>query len=484
MKKTIRTSLFLLLGLTVTLAHLSYTQTHIQTNSLYMDSSYTFQSILDSVSIDEIYQTERHITGEEEFEINGEIDSIKTRFTYSYQIYIAQDYFQNRLEEMGYTVELQPFFMSGSYSAESYTHQSEHEWLAANNQIYKTDDGDIVLRRSDSGNSGESDAVKNLYVTVNNIIATKTGTTYPDQYFIICAHYDAISDDARHYAPGADDNGSGTATVLEAARVLFDYDFQYTIKFILFCGEEQGIFGSTAYALLASENSDQILGVINLDMIGFDHDDTKTMEIHSGNMPESQTIGNLIYDNIAEWNLSLSPIIKTYDATNRSDHAPFWYEGYPAVLLIEDMSMGQFNFYYHSTSDIMEHLNPDYFLEIAKLSIGSLALLAGVDTSYTHVSRMETAPELFILYDPYPNPFNSEVHITYDLSESGEVLIEIYNLLGQRLKRVLYEDQTSGHHHIIWHGKNDRGDLVPSGVYFIRLQVMNQINTKKIALIQ
>ena len=87
MKKTIRTTLFLFLGLTITLAHLSYTQILIQTTSPSMDSSYTFQSILDSVSIDEIYQTERHITGEEEFEINREIDSIKTRLTYSYQIY-------------------------------------------------------------------------------------------------------------------------------------------------------------------------------------------------------------------------------------------------------------------------------------------------------------------------------------------------------------------------------------------------------------
>jgi photosystem II stability/assembly factor-like uncharacterized protein len=67
-----------------------------------------------------------------------------------------------------------------------------------------------------------------------NLIATKTGTTYPDQHYIVCAHYDATSNNPMVNAPGADDNGSGTATVLETARVLADYEFKYSIKFVLF----------------------------------------------------------------------------------------------------------------------------------------------------------------------------------------------------------------------------------------------------------
>ena len=74
-----------------------------------------------------------------------------------------------------------------------------------------------------------------------NVIVTKTGTTFPNTFIIICGHYDTIN------GPGVNDNGSGVAAILEAARILKDVPTEYSIKFINFSGEEQGLLGSKAY---------------------------------------------------------------------------------------------------------------------------------------------------------------------------------------------------------------------------------------------
>ncbi len=97
--------------------------------------------------------------------------------------------------------------------------------------------------------------------TYYNVVGTKVGTTYPDQEYIVCAHFDSVGN------PGADDNGSGTALVLEAARVLSQYDAEYTLRFIAFDREEQGLVGSDAY--VGDHSGDDILGVVNVDMVAY-----------------------------------------------------------------------------------------------------------------------------------------------------------------------------------------------------------------------
>ena len=98
-----------------------------------------------------------------------------------------------------------------------------------------------------------------------NVIAKITGTKYPNQQFIICAHYDDMP--SGPLAPGADDNGSGTCAVIEAARLLSPYTFDYTLIFIAFDEEERGLYGSKAYADTALMHGDSIVAVLPLDMI-------------------------------------------------------------------------------------------------------------------------------------------------------------------------------------------------------------------------
>ncbi len=315
--------------------------------------------------------------------------------------------------------------------------------------------------------------------SLNNVVATKSGLSYPDQYYIICAHYDDMP--SGPIAPGADDNASGTAAVIEAARVLAPYNFAYSIRFLLVSGEEQGLIGSASYAANAAAAGEQIRGVINLDMIGYDGNNDGRMEIHAGNMSSSQEIGQLIRGNITTWNLGLVSDYLTSGSTTASDHASFWNAGYPAVLLIEDFQ--DFTPYYHTTSDRLSTLRSSYFLENARLAIGSLAMLAQIDSVQTGITPT-VIPAGYELMDPYPNPFNPVMHIEYHLPRASEILLEVYDVLGQRIKIVASGLQVAGSHKTTWQAVNERGAPVASGIYLIRMVSNGQITLKKAILLR
>jgi hypothetical protein len=101
----------------------------------------------------------------------------------------------------------------------------------------------------------------------DNVIATLEGTLYPDEYVILGAHYDTYSYSGN--APGADDNATGTAGILEIARILSQYQFDRTILFCTWSGEEYGLYGSGAFATNADETGMNILGYFNIDMSGY-----------------------------------------------------------------------------------------------------------------------------------------------------------------------------------------------------------------------
>ncbi len=209
--------------------------------------------------------------------------------------------------------------------------------------------------------------------TSRNVVAEKTGQTYPDDIFIICAHYDSISPPASRQtlAPGADDNASGTAAVFEAARILAPYPLDFTVRFIAFSAEEWGLFGSRAYATAAGLAGERILGVINLDMIAF-----------ADAMPEDLQIivnpaSSWLADRFLEAASAYGPLdaTKTVDASFvYSDHGPFWDNGFPALLAIEDDPLT--TPYNHQTSDTLDTFQLDFFTSAVRASVGLLAELA------------------------------------------------------------------------------------------------------------
>lgn len=197
-----------------------------------------------------------------------------------------------------------------------------------------------------------------------NVIASRLGTTHPDQEYIICGHYDNMP--SGPLAPGADDNASGTVAVLEAARVLANISPEYTIRFAAWDEEEIGLIGSAYYAAIAAMNNDNILGVINLDMIAWDSDNDLVYSLATNEISTAFT-----KDFVSSTSMYEPALSHNYISITASDHASFWDEGYPAILAIEDMN--DFNQYYHTPQDDINILNMPLYRALIKASIANLA---------------------------------------------------------------------------------------------------------------
>lgn len=220
-----------------------------------------------------------------------------------------------------------------------------------------------------------------------NLILTLPGAALPEEVVILSAHLDSTSrDDPEQRAPGAEDNASGAATLLEAARLFRGVRFERTIRIIWFTGEEQGLLGSRAY-VEGLRDPQSIAGVINLDMFGYDSDGDGCFELHVGPLPQSQRIGRCFAAAVN----AFAPEIETFDyltdvAISASDHGSFWDRGIGAVEVLENMFDNQLpggcpnvdnNPAYHSPEDTHERLNPETAARIARAALASAAGLAG-----------------------------------------------------------------------------------------------------------
>ncbi|MCC6129149.1 MAG: Zn-dependent exopeptidase M28 [Acidobacteria bacterium] len=211
-----------------------------------------------------------------------------------------------------------------------------------------------------------------------NVIAEKAGTTRSSEIVLITAHLDDMPSSGP--APGADDNGSGSAAVLRIAEVLNAHTFERTIRFVLFTGEEQGLYGSRVYANLVSANQENVVAVLNMDMIAWDAIGGPVVQIHtrtsaSAGYAADKAIFELFAAVVSQYGLSsvLQPSLAA-DGESASDHSSFWAKGYPAVLAIED-DYADFNPYYHTSNDKRQNTNLAYFTAFTKAAAGTAALL-------------------------------------------------------------------------------------------------------------
>ena len=209
----------------------------------------------------------------------------------------------------------------------------------------------------------------------NNIEGTIPGTDEnSDEIYIICAHYDTVSG-----SPGADDDGSGVAAVLSAAKLMSQCSFKNAIRFVTFSGEEQGLYGSTYYAEEASENNDSIIAVLNADMIGFAESENDESLIRVYEDDASTWITEFTINISEEYNEYLELEIIRSGYSMYSDHFPFWEVYYDAIFYAEY----NFNLFYHSPEDTIENMNIPYAIRASKLIIATLAELAEIIGSST-----------------------------------------------------------------------------------------------------
>jgi len=236
----------------------------------------------------------------------------------------------------------------------------------------------------------------------DNVEATINGTnTSSDEIYIICGHYDTVS-----AGPGADDDTSGTVAVIMAAQIMSQYQFEHTIKFVAFSGEEQGLLGSAVYAQQASQQGWNIIGVLNCDMISY------AVTTDDGN-------NLIVYENTAsEWMWTYTSNVNTeYDdyigltlthggSTWGSDHNSFWDEGYDALFYYEYTTTP----YYHKPTDTIDHINASYAVKNMRLIFATLAEM-------THASYKSNPPSAPTLTGPTSGVINVQYSYTVSATD-------------------------------------------------------------------
>lgn len=229
---------------------------------------------------------------------------------------------------------------------------------------------------------------------VSNIIAVKPGTSNPDEIIIIGAHYDTC------FNPGADDNASGVAGLLELAGMLYDLPTCRTIKFIAFTCEEPPFFrtedmGSRVYARKARQEGENIKAVLIMEMIGYYLQEPGSQQYPPFLGPFYPNRGNFIAvaGNFQSGRL-VRDIVRNFKKTNNfpiesvimfgffggidfSDHWSFWKEGYPAAMITDTAFYRNPN--YHKASDTYDTLDYNSMAEVIKGLKG--VLLAFSDTT-------------------------------------------------------------------------------------------------------
>jgi hypothetical protein len=281
----------------------------------------------------------------------------------------------------------------------------------------------------------------------DNVIATLTGTTYPEQYVVLGGHYDSRSNSA--VAPGADDNASGTSGVMEIARILSEYEFERTIIFCAFSGEEYGLYGSAAYANRCVNYGMNILGYFNMDMIGYLKPGNTTIK-SSLIYPSSAKPLADFYTEVASVYLPDFEISPASLTGGDSDHTSFNNNGYMGIFPFEDIN--NYSPYIHTSNDLVgpSYNNENQAVVFTQAVLAAVVTMAHYETN-VGISEIKNRAKL------YPNPTSGELYIS--ISDGQKVNVTVSNIEGQKvLEFFMTESAVVG-----------MSDL-PAGLYLIHIE--------------
>ena len=254
----------------------------------------TIREMLNQVSMDSMQATVQHL------------QDYGHRLWDSDNAFAASDWIAGRMLALGLEVEQQPFYAS--------------TWMG----------------------SGQA---------APNVIGIQRGTLYPDTYVVCGCHFDSFSWQAMYgsgNAPGADDNATGVASVLESARIMTQYEFEYSIIYCAYGCEEMGLYGSEAYASRCQEQGMDIIGYFNNDMNGYLYGD----QIHIDCIyPNSVEPIGTYYMNVGEVYYPELPIRHVNFNEGDSDHTSFNNHGYMGIYPFEDYE--NYSPYIHTPNDLI-----------------------------------------------------------------------------------------------------------------------------------
>ncbi len=334
--------------------------------------------------------------------------------------------YQNRanlVTQTNITTNLQEFSNLGVKTTGSANNTNALNWLRNKYISYGYSAGQIV-EDPFSYPSGSN--------TVNskNLVITKIGTVYPDKFVIICGHFDSIN------GPGVNDNGSGTSIILEAARILKDVPTEYSIKFIHFSGEEQGLKGSSHYAnTVAYQGANRVLDiklVFNLDQVGGkigNNNDTVYCDEDMGGNPDNTAQSVAANQELITLTGLYSPLLADIDEAEDTDYIPFELKGEVITGYFEKMRSN----YPHTANDTFANTDPVYIYNVGKASVGALQHFAVASASIlaTGENLVNELEEIKI----YPNPVKDFLNLELP-DHMQKFTFELTDILGHSLLKT------------------------------------------------
>ncbi len=213
---------------------------------------------------------------------------------------------------------------------------------------------------------------RNVPVRTANVLATLTGTANPELVYVVSSHYDSVA-----IGPGADDDSSGTAALLETARILAGHPQPATIVFASFTGEEGGLLGSREFVRREVADKVHIVGALNNDMIGWANDFRldNTIRYSNRGIRDVQHAAAMLFTSLI-----------TYDSLYyKSTDAAAYYDAFGDIV----GGIGSYpvlgNPHYHQSHDLLETINHQLVTEVAKTTAASVMLLASSPSRLTNV---------------------------------------------------------------------------------------------------
>jgi aminopeptidase YwaD len=265
-----------------------------------------------------------------------------------------------------------------------------------------------------------------------NLILTKVGTVYPNTFVVVCGHYDTVA------GTGTNDNGSGTAIILEIARLLQNIPTEYSIKFINFSGEEDGLRGSQHYVNTIVNGTSpkmDIRVVFNIDEVGGvagEINDTITCDVDQSTPTSNNEASAIITDELATCVSLYSPLNIFINFAEASDYIPFENNG----EIITGFYETNISTHPHTSSDNLANMDPVYNFNVAKAAIGATMHFAIAATNVLNSDDYNS--DLQVSF--YPNPARDLLTINKGILTDEDYVFSLIDING---KTVLKHNFTS-----------------------------------------
>lgn len=255
-----------------------------------------------------------------------------------------------------------------------------------------------------------------------NLVVTKIGTTYPNTYVIICGHYDSI------VGTGTNDNGSGVAAILEVARLLQNVPTEYSIKFINFSGEEDGLRGSQNYVSTVVNGTTPKMNirlVFNLDEVGgvagLDND-TITCERDTSTPTSNNAASNTFTNQLITCTELYSPLNTFLSYAYASDYMSFQANNEIITGFFETNETT----HRHTATDLLVNMDPVYNFNVAKAATGAALHFAVAST--TPLNTVEQNDNLVTIF---PNPATNELYLNLGTLPQSNYTFSLLDINGK-----------------------------------------------------